>query len=75
MSPLPAVTARQVLSALQRAGFVVRRSKGSHHFLQHRHDSTRRTVIALHSGDIKLGTLRDILKQARISHDEFLRLL
>jgi predicted RNA binding protein YcfA (HicA-like mRNA interferase family) len=32
MSRLPRVTARQMLSALQRAGFFVVRSKGSHLF-------------------------------------------
>jgi predicted RNA binding protein YcfA (HicA-like mRNA interferase family) len=75
MSRLPRVTARQMLSALQRAGFFVVRSKGSHHFLQHRHDPTRRTVIAVHGGDLAQGTLRDILKQAKISREELVKLL
>ena len=33
MSRLPQVSARQMLAALQRAGFVTRRVKGSHHYL------------------------------------------
>jgi len=61
-----------MLSALQRAGFFIIRSKGSHHFLQHREDSTRRTVIAVHAGDLPQGTLRDILKQAKISREQLL---
>jgi predicted RNA binding protein YcfA (HicA-like mRNA interferase family) len=36
---------------------------------------TGETVIALHSGDIPQGTLRDILKQVGLSRDEFLKLL
>jgi predicted RNA binding protein YcfA (HicA-like mRNA interferase family) len=75
MSRLPRVTARQVLSALQRAGFFIVRSKGSHHFLQHRDDPTRRTVISVHTGDMPQGTVRDILKQAGITREEFLNFL
>jgi predicted RNA binding protein YcfA (HicA-like mRNA interferase family) len=75
MSRMPRVTARRMLAALQRAGFVVIRSKGSHRFLQHRTDATRRTVIAVHSGDVPEGTVRDILKQAKLSVEEFVALL
>jgi predicted RNA binding protein YcfA (HicA-like mRNA interferase family) len=75
MTRLPRVTARELLRALERAGFAIVRSKGSHHFLQHRVDPTRRTIVAMHSGDLPPGTVSDILKQARISRDEFLELL
>jgi predicted RNA binding protein YcfA (HicA-like mRNA interferase family) len=75
MTRLPSTSARRVLAALERAGFVVIRSRGSHRFLQHRGDATRRTVIAVHSGDLPEGTLRAILKQVRIDPDEFLKLL
>jgi predicted RNA binding protein YcfA (HicA-like mRNA interferase family) len=75
MSRLPQVTARKLLAALQRGGFVVDRVKGSHHFLRHNDDPQRRTVIALHSGDIPQGTLRDILKQAGLSREMLLKLL
>lgn len=36
MKRLRRVTGRQALKALQRAGFVVIRAKGSHHFVRHR---------------------------------------
>jgi len=75
MSRLPQVTAREMLAALQRAGFVLRRVKGSHHFLRHKDDPERETVIALHSGDLPQGTVREILKQAGFSREEFLKLL
>jgi predicted RNA binding protein YcfA (HicA-like mRNA interferase family) len=64
-----------MLSALQRAGFFIVRSKGSHYFLRHRDDPTRQTVISVHSGDMPQGTVRDILKQAGITREEFLNLL
>jgi predicted RNA binding protein YcfA (HicA-like mRNA interferase family) len=52
MSRLPQVTARQMLAALQRAGFVTKRIKGSHHYLVHQRDPSRRTTVAVHSGDL-----------------------
>ncbi len=75
MSRLPQITARQMLAALQKAGFIVDRIKGSHHFLRHKGDPTRRTVIAVHPRDLRAGTVHDVLKQAKISRSEFLKLL
>jgi predicted RNA binding protein YcfA (HicA-like mRNA interferase family) len=75
MSRLPQVTARQMLAALQRGGFVMKRVKGSHHYLVHMNDPTRRTTVAVHSGDLPPRDVQDILKQARLSRDEFLKLL
>jgi predicted RNA binding protein YcfA (HicA-like mRNA interferase family) len=74
MSRLPRVTARTMLTALKKAGFEIVRSKGSHHYLVHETDSTRRTVIAVHPGDIDTRDVMDILKQTRISRNEFLDL-
>ncbi len=77
MSPLlPAVSARQVLAALRRAGFVVDRIVGSHHVLIHP-DDTRRTVTVPFYGarSLKGGTLRNIIRQAGLSVDEFRDLL
>jgi predicted RNA binding protein YcfA (HicA-like mRNA interferase family) len=64
-----------MLAALQRAGFRVVRVKGSHHFLRHNEDPRRETVIALHPGDLPAGTVRAILRQARLSRKEFVTLL
>lgn len=75
MSRLPAVAPRDVIAALRRAGFTIVRIKGSHHFLRHGDDASRTTVVALHAGDVPTGTLRDILKQARLSPEEFIDLL
>lgn len=64
--------AREVLAALQRAGFVVKRQSGSHVVL--RHDDGRQTYVAMHARDIPNGTFRSILKQAGLSEEEFKRL-
>lgn len=73
MSRLPQVTARQMLAALQRAGFTTKRIKGSHHYLVHASDPSRRTTVAVHSGDLPPRNVQDMLKQAKLSRDEATR--
>jgi predicted RNA binding protein YcfA (HicA-like mRNA interferase family) len=65
MSRLPQVTARQMLVALQRAGFVTKRVKGSHHYLVHGSDPSRRTTVAMHSGDLPPRNVQDIAHPAQ----------
>lgn len=64
--------AREVLARLQRAGFVAKRQSGSHVVL--RHPDGRQTYVAPHPGDIPSGTFRAILRQARLTEEEFRRL-
>jgi len=73
---LPAVDARRAIRALERAGFHVVRTSGSHRLLVHVADPAR-AVVVLHHGsrDLKPGTLRSIIKQAGLTVDEFVRLL
>jgi predicted RNA binding protein YcfA (HicA-like mRNA interferase family) len=54
---------------------VIKRSKGSHHYLVHASDPARRTTVAVHPGDLPERDVRDILKQSKISREEFLKLL
>jgi predicted RNA binding protein YcfA (HicA-like mRNA interferase family) len=75
MRSLPALPGRASLTALERAGFEVIRTKGSHHFLRHRDDPSRQTVVPVHRKDLPPGTLRAILRQARLSRTQFLDLL
>ena len=70
MSRLRRVTGRQVLKALQRAGFVLIRTKGSHHFM--RHPDGRATVVPIHGGEILgPGLFNQILKDVKIERDDF----
>jgi predicted RNA binding protein YcfA (HicA-like mRNA interferase family) len=72
---LPAVTAREVVRALERAGFAVSRTSGSHCRLIHVTDPARKVTVPVHSGDMKRGTLRAIIAQAGLSVAEFAALL
>ena len=60
----------QVIRALERAGFV-RRSGGKHTIMAH--PDGRYTVIPNHR-QLKVGTLRAILKQCGLSEEEYLEL-
>lgn len=73
---LPQVNAKEVIRALERADFYIERSSGSHHILVHRTDPRRRATVAYHGNrDIPRGTLRNILRQAQLTPEEFLELL
>jgi predicted RNA binding protein YcfA (HicA-like mRNA interferase family) len=72
MSRLANVTARECISALQIAGFVFERQKGSHIIMR---KGTYTPVIPNHPGNIKPGTLRSIIRQAGLTVDELLELL
>jgi predicted RNA binding protein YcfA (HicA-like mRNA interferase family) len=72
---LPAVRAKEVIRALERAGFVISRTSGSHCRLIHSTDPTRKVTIPVHSGDIRRGTLRSIISQAGLTVAEFIKLL
>jgi predicted RNA binding protein YcfA (HicA-like mRNA interferase family) len=74
MSRTPRVTGSDLITALEKAGFVVLRAKGSHHFLAHQ--DGRRTVVPVHSGEtIGPGLLSKILRDAQISADYLRELL
>ena len=75
MAKLPSLTARKVVQALKRAGFMEDRQKGSHLILIH--PATRaRTVVPVHPGRaLKEPLLRAILRDANLSIDEFIELL
>ena len=72
MSRLPQVRPREMIAALQRADFVDAWTKGSHHFMVHRDDPTRWATVAMHANDLSARDVHDILKQAKISRNEFL---
>ena len=72
---LPAVSGRELVRALQRAGFVLLRQKGSHVSMEKRSaEGYWRTVVPLHR-EIRPGTLSDILNQSGLTKEELADLL
>ena len=72
---LPVIRPKEVIRALERAGFFVRRISGSHYILKHQTKVTLRVTVPFHSRDLKRGTLQSIVKQAGFTNEEFLKLL
>jgi len=69
----PRLRGREIIIALQRVGFSVKRVKGSHHFLQH--PDGRATVIPVHAGEIiGPGLFNRILRDCDLTVPEFLKL-
>jgi len=73
MSKLPQVSGADVVRALQRVGFSIRRQHGSHIILR-RDDPFAQTVVPNHR-QIDRGTLRAILRQTGVSPGELIELL
>jgi predicted RNA binding protein YcfA (HicA-like mRNA interferase family) len=70
---LPGLRAREVVRALEKAGFSRWRQKGSH-LTMFREADRRALTIPIHfSKTVPNGTLRAIIKQAGLSPEEFLR--
>ena len=74
MTKLPTdLSGRDLVRALERAGFVVKRQRGSHIVLR-RENPAARVVVPNHK-TVRVGTLRSILHEAGITVDELLALL
>ena len=74
MTSYPAVKGKDLVSALRRAGFVVVRTKGSHHFV--RHPDGRSTVIPVHAGEtIGVGLMSSILRDVKLTREQLQSLL
>ena len=73
MSTLPRSTGKELVRALERAGFIAERTRGSHCFL--RHGDGRATVVPLRSRTLGLGLLRKILADCSIEPGQLQELL
>lgn len=69
---LPTVSGADVVKALARAGFTAVSQKGSH--VKMRHTTGYITVVPQHR-EVAFGTLRAIIRQARLTEEEFVRYL
>ncbi len=74
MSKTPRLSAKEIIAVLGKAGFVVARVKGSHHFLKH--PDGRKTIVPVHSGEtIGPGLLLKILRACEIDLEQLNKLL
>jgi len=68
------LSAREIITALRKIGFVEISQRGSHRKLQNDSNPVRTVIIPMHD-EVARGTLRSILEQAGIDLETFLGLL
>ncbi|MEP6664633.1 MAG: type II toxin-antitoxin system HicA family toxin [Verrucomicrobiota bacterium] len=73
MSKLPQISGSDLVRALQKFGFTVRRQHGSH-IIMRRDQPFAQTVVPNHR-QIDRGTLRAILRQTGISVEELIKVI
>lgn len=74
MPRLPTVTPRQVIAALEKAGFLIDHQTGSHVVLWRESDD-RHVIVPWHNRDLGRGLTLRIIKSAGLARDEFVKLL
>lgn len=74
MPKFPVLNSRKLLNILQKEGFVIDHTTGSHYILYHPL-SGKRATIPYHSKDLPLGTLCSILRSVGISKKDLKKYL
>ena len=72
MPKLPVLKAREVITAIEKMGFIFRRQKGSHKIFT---KYNLAVTIPYHNKDLKPKTIKHIIKQSGLSLEEFIELL
>lgn len=73
MSKLPVISGMKTVKAFQKVGWIVKRQTGSH-IIMERSGSIATLSVPNHK-EIKRGTLRNLIKDAELTVEEFLELL
>jgi predicted RNA binding protein YcfA (HicA-like mRNA interferase family) len=71
---LPVMKPQELIAALEKAGFELRRQTGSH-AIMYKPGIRRPISIPQHPRDLPKGTVRAIIRETGLTRDEFLELL
>lgn len=74
MQKLPRLSGIEVIKILSKAGFVVVRQRGSHVILKKKIKEGTIALVVPNHKEIDRGTLLEIIRQARMKKEEFLKL-
>ena len=75
MAKLPRLSGKEVIRALEKAGFIQKRQRGSHVFMAKETNEIKITTVVPMHQEIDTGTLLEIIRQTKMTRDEFLKLL
>lgn len=73
MSKPPQVRPKDLVKALQKAGFVKTRQTGSH--LHLKYPNGRQTSVSIHPGTVPSGTMKAILEETGLTVEKLKKLL
>ncbi len=68
MTKLPQTKGKELGKILEKNGFGVRKTKGSH--VVYTHSDGRRTTVPMHNKPLGVGLLKAILKQAELNESD-----
>ena len=74
MPKLPSLTSKKLIRILEKIGFTIDRSTGSH-YIFYNSKTKKRAVVPYHVKDLPKGTIMSILKEAGIDRKELEELL
>jgi predicted RNA binding protein YcfA (HicA-like mRNA interferase family) len=74
MPRLPSVRPRAVIRFLERQGFILDHTSGSH-FIFYHPNSRRRAVVPRHNRDMPKGTLLALLREAGLTRGQWVEFL
>jgi len=72
---LPILKAKEVVRALERAGFYIHHQTGSHARLFHKTKRELRVTGPIHARDLPTGLIKRILRQAQLTEEEFIKFI
>ena len=72
---LPVLSGREVIKILKKVGFEEKRQKGSHIILIKKTEQGKKAVVVPNHNEVDKGTLLEIIRQAGLTREEFLKLL
>jgi len=75
VAKLPQVKGNRLVKALQKKGWYIDRSRGSHAIMRKDDRPGTKIVAPIHTSPVKPGSLSNILKEAEISKEELEDLL
>jgi predicted RNA binding protein YcfA (HicA-like mRNA interferase family) len=73
MTKIKPLSYKKIIKVLEKVGFQPIRQTGSHLFMKN--PDGRTTIIPIHSKEIKVEIINAILKEAKISRDEWIELI
>ncbi len=74
MQKLPRLSGQEVIKILSKVDFVIARQKGSHIILTKQTQEDKKSVVVPNHKEVDRGTLLEIIRQAGLKKEEFLKL-